>query len=474
MFAEELKGNASRKRQEEARARRRQLKQKQEKTQQSARAVTATSTSVSPLSTPAPIPSFQPEPAISVATETTTKPSAVAAALEQRQLRQEQHQIKKSAVVIQSFYRAHQSNCNLLKEQASQLSQRLKDLSTLRVLILQKTAVEYVPPPATAAVLVRQLLFVTKSLAYKRKGSHTKLRSPQDVTCLQHILQYVLLPGILGKDDNFDPLLTWTEGEEGHIRLMELLRLCFVTATSRSTQSPETMSIIDSFLRTVMGVSGTARGVIVDQCRVILPTITSSALAYSAPYDRMKINVPPYAVTGHPLDIIGILRYHLLFASGDPIPSDAAKRREACISAKQRGQNDALFQLTLDAVQSAGTGSERRRLHSRFVAEILTVPLLTWKVSVACITLLLAVDNLAAQRPPVIIVMLASFVELHASSLSAGNVASILPTVDVPMTSCPASSVQCLFANLVQIGRICPSINGSDASKIDYQGAYSL
>lgn len=471
MFAEELKGNASRKRQEEARARRRQLKQQQEKTQQR-RAETATSTGISSPRTQAPNPSLQPDPTILAAIETTVKPSVVAVALEQRQLRQEQQHSKRSAITIQSVYRSHQSNCHLLTAQASQLSQRLKDLSTLRVLILQKTATEYVPPPATATVLVRQLLFVTKSLSYKRKGSHTKLRSPEDVARLQQVLQYVLLPGILGKDDNLDPLLTWTEGEEGHIRLMELLRLCFVTATSRPAQSFETMSIIDSFLRAVIGIWGTARGVIVDQCRVILPTISSSAMTYSAPYDRTKKTVPPYAVTAFPLDTIGILRYHLLFASGDPIPSDAAKRREACIAAKDRGQNDVLFQLAIDAVQSTSAESERRRLHSRFVAEILTVPLLTWKVSAACISRLLAVDNLAAAQPPVIMVMLASFVELHSSSLSAGNVVSILPTVDVPMTSCPATSVQCLLANLVQIGRICPSINGSDASKIDYQGAY--
>lgn len=472
MFAEELKSNASRKRQEEARARRRQLKQQQQKQERSL-AVAAASSGVSSPGTPAPIPSFQPEPTIYAVTvtETAVKPSAVAVALEQRQLRQEQQQNKKSAVVIQSFYRAHRSNCNLIAGQASQLSQRLNDLLTLRALILQKTAAEYVAPPATATVLVRQLLFVTKSIPYKRSGSHTKLRSPEDVICLQQVLQCVLLPSILGKDDNLDPMQTWTEGEEGYIRSVELLRLCFVAATSRPVQSSETMSTIDSFLRTVLGISGAARGAIVDQCRVILTTVTSSAEAYSPPLDKEKMTLPPYAVTGSSLDIIGMLRYHLLFASGDPIPSDSVKRREACISSKERGQNDVLFQLTLDAVQSASAGSERQRLHSRFVTEILTVPLLTWKVSVACISRLLTLDNLTAARPPVMMVMLASFVEQCASSLSEGKLTSILPAVDVPMTSCPATAVQCLLANLVQIGRICPSINGSDASKIDYQCA---
>ena len=472
MFAEELKSNASRKRQEEARARRRQLKQQLQKKEVS-RAVLETSIGVSSPSQPAPSPSFQPEPTVCAVavTETIAKPSAVAAALEQRQLRQEQQQNKKSAVAIQSFYRAHRSNCNLIAGQASQLSQRLNDLLTLRALILQKTAAEYVVPPATATVLVRQLLFVTKSLPYRRRGSHTKLRSPEDSTRLQQVLQCVLLPGILGKDDCLDPMLTWTEGKEGYIRSMKLLRLCFVAVTSRPVQSSETMSTVDSFLRAVLGISGTARGAIVDQCRVTLPAMTASTVAYSPPLDKKTMIVPPYALFGSSLDITGMLRYHLLFASGDPIPSDSAKRREACISVKERGQNDLLFQLTLDAVQSARTGAERQRLHARFVTEILTVPLLTWKVSAASISRLLALDNSSAARPPVMMVMLASFVEQYASSLSAGNLASILPAVDVPMTSCPATAVQCLLANLIQMGRICPSINGSDASKIDYQCA---
>jgi ubiquitin-protein ligase E3 C len=67
--------------------------------------------------------------------------------------------------------------------------------------------------------------------------------------------------------------------------------------------------------------------------------------------------------------------------------------------------------------------------------------------------------------------MLKSFAQQHAEALSAGMIASTLPSCDVPMISCPATPTQSLLANIVQIGRICPSLNGSDPSKIYYPDA---
>lgn len=485
MFAEEARGNQTRKRQEEARARRRQLKQQQQKKQQS-RTADGSPTSVSSSATAAATTTAK--PAITTTTiessnlavpsteQSAAKPSAVAAALQQRQIRQEQQLKQKAALTLQSFYRAHRSNTRLLAEQASLLSQRLKDLETLRTLIFQKTNADYIPPPATATVLVRQLLFVTKSIPYKRnglRGTHVTLRAPADDSVrVQQVLKYVLTPGILGKDDNLDPILTWLDGTVGRTRLMELLRLCFVTLTQKSVQSVSTMSAMDSFLRAVLGIpSGTskfARGPIVEQCRIILPSfyLVDSTLSPLPVLDKKNMQPPPFAETGSDLDLLQITRYQLLFGAGKPIPNDAEKRRETCIPSSLRERNDVLFQLTLDAVQTAGAGSERRRLQSRFVADILTIPLLSWKVSIASISQLLA---LGSSGRPVFLVMIGSIVQEHAASLSAGQIALVLLN-DVPMTVCPATSVQCLLANLIQIGRICPSINGSDVSKVNYQG----
>lgn len=478
MFAEELKGNTARKRQDEVRARRRQLKQQQQKKEQEKKEDVATTTipsseatSIATIPTPSASVVREETSFRAPATESSAKPSAVATALQQRQLRQEQQLKQKSAVTIQSTYRAYHSNSRLVQEQALLLSQRLKDLETLRNLILQKTNVEYVPPPATATVLARQLLFLTKSIPWKRadgtRNTETVLRNPtDDASRLQQTLQYVLLPGIIGKDDNLDPILTWMDDSRGRMRLMELLRLCFVTLATKTVHSSKVFVAIESFL------NSPATSSIVEQCRVMLPTIYSSDAVFSPPpiADKLKRNILPFSLTGSPLDIIHILRYQLLFGCGKPIPSDAEKRRESCVPAKQREKNDVLFRLTLDAVQSAGAGVERRRLQSRFVADILMVPLLTWKVSIDCISKLLVPDSTTHRSPPVFLAMLKSFVQQHAEAISSGTIASTLPSLDVPMTLCPATSTQCLLANMVQIGRICPSLNGSDASQICYTG----
>lgn len=486
MFAEELKGNATRKRQDEVRARRRQLKQQQlkkeeEKKKKDVASTTASSSEASTKATiPAPLASVMREEISFGAptTESSAKPSAVETALQQRQLRQEQQLKQKSAVIIQRTFRAFRSNSNLVEEQASLLSQRLGDLETLRNLILQKTNVEYVPPPATATVLARQVLFLTKSIPWKRGDgtnyTRTMLRNPtEDASRLQQTLQYVLLPGMIGKDDNLDPILTWMDDSRGRMRLMELLRLCFVTLATTTVHSSKVLITIESFLRVALGISANspARSCIVEQCRIILPTMYSlDVTSVYSPPSKVKRNTLPYSLTGSPLDIIHILRYQLLFGCGKPIPGDAEKRRESCIPAKQRERNDVLFWLALDAVQSAGAGVERRRLQSRFVADILMVPLLTWKVSIDCISNLLVPDSATHRSSPVFLAMLKSFAQQHAEALSAGMIASTLPSLDVPMTLCPATPTQCILANMVQIGRICSSLNGSDASKIRYQG----
>ena len=82
------------------------------------------------------------------------------------------------------------------------------------------------------------------------------------------------------------------------------------------------------------------------------------------------------------MDIIQILRLHLLYSTGgpDPIPPEADRCREACIPPNQRAQADVLVQLVLDAILGASSLSERQNLYLRFVSEILTVPLLTWKI----------------------------------------------------------------------------------------------
>ena len=461
MFAEEVKGNAAKKRQEEARARRRNLKHQQEKEAKEAAAAKDAS-DISLVS--APSASQQISPATQVIT--TSKPealnpdsavvagksSSVAAALHQRQVRHD-HQLRaKSSLIIQSFYRSYRSNLALLKNHAHLLSLRLKDVATLRVLLKQKTSAEYIVPPATVSVLVRQLLFLSRSLPYHNgKPSMIVLRSPDDQNLLQQIIQYAILPGIMGSDPNLDPILAWA----GHRRLKELLRLTLVVAVTKNVED-HVLRTIDTFIRTVTCESSGARQVVIKESQQILFSISSDAPT-TKPVTKLTI---PHCVIGSSLDFIAIARHHLMFCKGDPIPAEATKRREAFF-ASNRHQNDILFLMVLDIVSS---GLNRRLLLTRFLAEVMTIPLLSWKISSASF-----IKLIDGTPRPVFLEIIRAFTEQHSATLTAGEIASVLPTVDVPLTSCPATNTQCLMANLVQVGRLCPSINGNDSVKIDYQ-----
>lgn len=464
MFAEELSGNASKKRQEEARARRKQLKQQQQKQKQKPTS-TAPKPTASFLSNTASLPSVAPPaPPIDIpepGPPTTTKNTAVQNALQQRQLRQRTQLELKSAVRIQSFYRAHRSNCNLLKNQAKILSARLQDLITLTGLLKQRTNADYIPPPATASVLVLQLLFLNKTLPCKRSQS-VLIRSHDDVVRLQQVIQYVVLPGIRGTEENLDPILPWPPS-----RLLELLRLALVVAVLPGVQDA-TLAIINTFLRTLIGTATEkARPSIVEEARHYLFPVTPLSFAVeekteSGNNKKGKKKPYPHETIGSTLDLLLILRHHLLFSQGYPIPENASRLREGCFTNGEQSQTDVLFLLAVDGIMSAPF--EQWRHHSRFLTEIMTVPLVTWKTSVKSTAKLLS-----GSPTPIFLTLLASVTEKHAATLSAGKIGTLLPSVDVPLTACPATNSQCLLANLIQVGRACPVVNGS--AKTNYREA---
>ena len=91
MFAEELGGNANKRRQEEARARRRKIKEEQEQKKKSLERTTPTVQAQA--ATPATVPVVSSLPDQVAALETAaagTKNAAVAVAMQQRQQRQQQ------------------------------------------------------------------------------------------------------------------------------------------------------------------------------------------------------------------------------------------------------------------------------------------------------------------------------------------------------------------------------------------------
>ena len=532
MFAEEIGGNKSRRRQEEAKAKRRQLaKQKKDaaaaaaaakaKASLTSNSAVASSTTVTGNSTAADSSArvvdvqaaSAPSPAVvaissdSVFAPTvvpdensSTKNSAVANALQQRQQRQNAQAQLKAAVKIQSFFRSFRSKCIVLQDQSTLLDKRFQDLTTLTNLIKQKTSTPYVPPPAMATALTRQLLFLTQSIRYqsrdvtqKQRPRYIKLRlTTEDSKKVQKLLDLVLLPGVQSSDENANPFLVWLQSSEGKIRLELLLRVCIVTATT-SNVDPNVLKSCMAFIQSVLIPRSddkdlTVNRSIMNACRNMLLSEINPAEEVAGPHpssvvstvriskSKKKSTIPKYAYTESSLDIITILRHHLLYVTGgEPIPMSSDKLREGCISDKQRTQADALFQLVFKSIidgtpSSASSTTERKNLMLRFVSEILTIPLLTWKTSDSSTILLLQKDSKNHQNKLLLITILETFVDHYKEILAAGDISLILCN-DTALTACAATTTQCLLANLVQIGKVCVTINGSSIPKFDYDSA---
>jgi len=486
MFAEELAGNASKKRAEQNRANRRQLKQQQQKKAPPSTPVhlTASSEQKGPsdavtLATPSAqssaVTGIVTLPTTAVVSTESKRLSAVEKAEQQRKIRAQAALLQKGAVRVQAAYRAYRSNQNVRQQQTKLLSQRLGDLNTLRNLLMQKTKAAYVPPPATTTMLVQQLLFLTQSIPMGGRPNCMQIRSASDIqVLLQQTLDYAIVPGIEAIDDNLFPFTVWIESSHGRYRLQELLRLAIVTATSTSLSDTASKAVV-KFLRLVVGLDDAgavnlslrqglvqhARSLLLPQQPVILDLET-----------KVDAKVPPYARRGASLDLFAALRHYLLFAVAGPkpIPHNAENLREACVPVVGRIRGGAILTMVTEAVWATPVDAQGRCLQVRLVAEIMTVPLLTWKVSTESLAFWVQRSKVLSSRVPVV-VLLQNFADKHSSILQAGNISSLLPSIDVPLTSCPSANTQCILANLIQLGRLCPTVSGVDPNQVDYTAA---
>jgi ubiquitin-protein ligase E3 C len=494
MFAEEHAGNASRKRAEQNRARRQKLKQQQEKKaqpkpstndqagSQDADATTATSPPSAVSTVPAAAATGA-TPSTKQVTATTPL-SAVEKAEQQRKMRADTAALKIAAVRVQSVYRAYHSNQTLLNEHTKLLTQRLQDVSTLRTLLQQKTETKYVPPPATSTVLIQKLLFVTKRIPAFGQPRSIRIQSLTTFPLLQQVLDFAVLPGILSKDDSLNPCEVWMQSSHGRYRFKELMRLVLVSATHTGLSDAASQSTI-RFLRVVVGLDEAAeiapsRRTLAKYARsLLLPGIpmdgNASVDVNTPPSSRSKESTPPYALPGASLDLVAALRHYLLFivAGPTPIPHNAEVLREGCVPVLARRRAGALLQAVLRAILSTPKDAERRMLQCRLVKDILTVPLLTWKVSTESLSELVQASKISSATASHIplVTLLQTFADENPLSIAAGDIATLLPSTDVPLTLCAATTTQCLLANLIQLGRICPSISGVNVSQVDYTSA---
>jgi ubiquitin-protein ligase E3 C len=486
MFADELAGNSSRKRAEENKARRLRLKAQQQKKANGkvtsptpalvADDVASLAEASSNLSIEHSTSSIAKDVSIAtVAPKTVTASaqlSAVEKAEQQRQIRAETTKKIHASIAIQRVYRRYYCNIALRNHHVELISKRTQDINTLREMLFHTKNIKYVPPPTTVTAMVRQLLFLTTRTRYYDK---TKMRmrvkridSLRQLDLLANLVNDVLLPGISSIDEKVNPMLSWLATQEGRNRLKQFLLVVMVAISSKKTNGNALDSLLN-FLRSVLGLSKdtSAPKQVQDYCWSLL-------FPNSPPiYDSSQSDDPPYASESSDLGFISILRYFLLFisAGADPIPPDAMNAREACIPETSKKQGGELFLIILHAVNRAPM-SHRRVFQSQIVTMLMTVPLFTWKISSAALNVFLDANGASTKAP--MIQLIESFMEPGSIDLSNGYVNTVLTTQDLTLTRCPATPSQCLLANIVQLGRVCPTTSGIDTDLFDFKSAAIL
>lgn len=475
MFAEELGGNASKRRQEEARDRRRKLKQQQEqkrKAEERANAQQVLAAERAAAGGSVTVPVTSPSPAASKlelpAASNGAKNTAVQKALEQRHQRQVvQHQLK-ATVTIQSFYRMHRSNASLLNQQSTLLGQRLQDLKTLTNLLKQQTQKNsYISPPATSTALVSQLILLTRSLPYSGTEKTIRLRFDSSQQ-MQNLLELALLPGLLSHDENSNPFIVWSQSTAGQQKIEYLIRLAWVVATAPDVDDAIIKACL-AFVAAMAGgstVDGVAPPLTVSKFGKQLLWLSTKPSGADLSWNKRTTSEVPASKIGSSLDLIVLLRHHLLYKTGspDPIPKAADRLRDACISARPKRQADQVLRVVLQGIMG------ERSLQVRFVCEILTIPLLSWK-TIEGLSYLSQPE--IGSRTPRLMAYLESFISYNAEHINEGRISEVLCS-EVPLTICPATPTQILLANLVHIGRQSSSLNGSHPSKFDFESAASF
>ena len=517
MFRDELAGNASRKRQEQARERRRKLKLEQQRKEQlkvksqklqskkkedsSKEAANGTDLTTSISDVNVAISSKS-----NLGLEVGKKPlpsniNAVSQAIEQRKIRVLRKLHESSAIVIQSFYRSFKSNKKLEADTRSILHKRVSDLITLTKIIEDSKiqpeneksgaaiSAKYVPPPALAMGMLYQLLYIchttprfhfnrnidnenmcasAKQLTYFSKIRNDMSKIDIELTC--SVIRYILLPGIKAIDEHLDPMIGWLNSKEGEYRLKKVLRLCcfmLVAARNASSTAPLLKDCevyhITEFLSALLGITQAcvcARENLVKACRTILLDSSSSPLVFQPG----GINIGKIPVSYQSLDLIYILRSYLIFPSGEAkaefiIPTEAEKKREACISSERRKRGDRICNLVMTAILVAD--DQNIILLSRFFRDCLTCPLFAWKVDSTVISKLVNVpiDKDFSEAP--LFSFLRAFVESYGPVIADGEIITVLHSEDVPLSLCPSPVALTLLANLVHLGTHCPAINGN-------------
>jgi len=304
--------------------------------------------------------------------------TAVQRAAVERQQRATQAEYVQAVIKVQAYIRQKQTQRRILDQERELLQKRLHDLASVRDLLQQTKKVDYVPPPATVTALTQQDLFCR--------------------TGLVQLVQYAILPS-LHQPKDMNALWVWRETGQGRYRLQRLIQMVIETATQTQCPSPEPLV-------------------------QFLHELCTTRADWHVETDM------------DPTRFLNLVRHYLLFASATkPIPAQALAMQQQCISKASRHQGGVLVQAALQLVFR-----DTSLLHL-FVRQILTVPLLTWKVSDSVIQQLLATPEGASHCRLVL-------------ALQAYNETCLDHSLS--LVDCPATPAQCILANLMQFLQTTP------------------
>jgi ubiquitin-protein ligase E3 C len=530
MFADELTGNTAKKRADEAKARRLRAKREKEAKDQrkrneldrqkqgatAAAAVTGGEYSVggvAVIDNAGAAAGTSPSSSISrvdgvgfsevASTETTPAQEATTAAqkaAEQRKLRAEARARVSAAITIQSLVRCKQVAAKARDDQRVIFDKRMSDLMTLSSILKQ----EYVPPPATVSAMTSQFIYFAFPTVIRKHLPTGEIKlnvgsmviEGRDQSRLMKLVKKLLLPGLSSDDLDLDPILPWVESFGGKRRLEKVLALCVTSIstkhidakpnpnpTKRSTCTFEDSTdisyrTVDSLLRTILRLNASkeicSSGKYTGGARDEIYKMSCSMLMQPTNNGSTQLSGMAFVC-----DLISSLRSLLLFGptrTNLPIPGNAGRLRESCVTNDEKDRASILLQLTVDLIASMEVfGTDQmslNRLSSRFISEVMSVPLLTWKVLPASYEGLIHYDSIeGARKVPQLVNYIHRFINMHADAVSDGRVESVLNLSDVSLATCPAPAVLCLLANLIQIGKTCDAINGVNRAVFHYNAA---
>jgi len=172
-------------------------------------------------------PSSQPVPG-----KTSSGKMTVQNALVQRKVRLHQKHLDESAILIQKRQRGNVCRRRTFADQTKLFDKRISDVKTLEMILrkngkgsasLKKSELDndvaYIPPPATVSIMAMQIAFLY-GLKDAESEDHFWVQ-------FEHLLRYMILPGLFTEDTNMNPILPWLSHGNGtrllfHLILMSL------------------------------------------------------------------------------------------------------------------------------------------------------------------------------------------------------------------------------------------------------------